>query len=47
MCIARKKLRKFYGAIPDKGRWPPRWNCEIYNLYKDINTVGDIHIRRL
>jgi len=22
-------------------------NCEIYNFYKDLNTVSDIKIRRL
>jgi hypothetical protein len=47
MCIERKRLRRIYGPIPDRDRWPPRWNSEIYNLYKDTNTVGDIEIRRL
>jgi len=47
MCIERKILRKIYGPLSDKRRWTPRWNSEIYNLYEDINTMGDIQIRRL
>ena len=30
-----------------KGCWHPVWNGEIYNLYKGINIVDDIKIRRL
>jgi hypothetical protein len=33
---------KIYGPTQDKGRWGPRWNSEIYNLYKDINIVAVI-----
>ena len=29
------------------GRWRPRWNSELYTLYKDLNIVEDIKIRRL
>jgi hypothetical protein len=29
------------------GRWCPRWNNELYTLYKDLNMVEDIKIRRL
>ena len=29
------------------GRWRPRWNNELYILYKDLNIVEDIKIRRL
>jgi hypothetical protein len=43
----RKILKRIYGPIPDKGRWPPRWNSGIYNLYKDLNIGDDIQIRRL
>jgi len=43
----RKILRRIYCPIPDKGPWPPRLNSEIYNLYKDLNKVDDIQIRRL
>jgi hypothetical protein len=31
----------------DKGRWRRIWNSEICNLYKDLNTMDDIKIRRL
>jgi hypothetical protein len=30
-----------------KGRWCPRWNREICILYKDLNIVDDIKVRRL
>ena len=29
------------------GRWCPRWNSKLYTLYKDLNFVEDIKIRRL
>jgi len=38
----RKILRVIYCRIQDKGR-----NSEIYNLWKDLNTVGDIELERL
>jgi hypothetical protein len=38
--------RKIYGPIQYKGRWHPRGNSEIYNLYKDLNIVDDIKFRR-
>ena len=48
LCIhERKILRRIYGPIQDKGRWRPRWDTEIYNLYKDLNIVDDMKIRRL
>jgi hypothetical protein len=43
----RKTSRKIYGPIQDIGRWRPRWNSGIYNLYKDLNIVCNIKIRRL
>jgi hypothetical protein len=43
----RKTSRRIYGPIQDKGRWLPRWNSTIYNLYKDLNIVCNIQIRRL
>ena len=33
--------------LQDKRHQNPRWNTEIYNLYKDLNTVDDIKIIRL
>jgi hypothetical protein len=43
----RKTSRRIYGPIQDKGRWLPRWNSAIYNLYKDLNITCNIKIRRL
>ena len=43
----RKILRRIYGPIQDEECWHPMWNGEIYNLYKDLNIVDDIKIRRL
>ena len=43
LCIFQRKiLRRIYGPIQDKGR-----NSKIYNLYKDLNIVEGIKIRRL
>ena len=36
-----------YGPIQNKGRWNSRWNSDIYHLYKDLNIVDKIKIRRL
>ena len=36
-----------YGPVPVKGYWSPRWNSVIYNLYKYLNIVDNIQIRRL
>jgi len=36
----RKILRRVYA-------WRCRWNSEIYGLYKDLNIVDDIKVRRL
>ena len=43
----RKILRRIYGPIQKKGHWHPRWNSEIYSLYKDLNIMDDIKTRRL
>ena len=42
----RKILRRIYGPTHDKGRWRPKWNNDICNLYKDLNVVDDFKIRR-
>jgi hypothetical protein len=45
----RKILRRIYGPINANGQW--RWRCrydtELDELYKDIDTVNDIKLRRL
>jgi len=40
-------LRRIYGPTHEGGCWRPRWNNELYSLYKKLNIVEDIKIRRL
>ena len=46
ICI-EKKMSRTLGPIHEKGHWLSWWNSEIYSLYKDLNIVDDIKIRRL
>jgi hypothetical protein len=43
----RKILRRICGPTHERGCWRPRWNNELYSLYKESNIVEDIKIRRL
>jgi hypothetical protein len=43
----RKMLRRIYGPTHEGGCWRPRWNNELYSLYKELNIVEDIKIRML
>jgi hypothetical protein len=43
----KKILRKIYGPTHERGCWRPRWNNELYSLYKEPNIMEDIRIRRL
>ena len=43
----RKILRRIYGPTQEGECWHPRWNNELYSLYKEPNIVDDIKIRRL
>jgi len=43
----RKILQRIYGPTQEGGCWRPRWNNELYSLYKEPNIVEDIKIRRL
>jgi hypothetical protein len=43
----RKILQRIYGPIQEGGRWRPRWNNELYTLYKDLSIVEDTKVRRL
>jgi hypothetical protein len=43
----RKILRRIYGTINENGPWRCRYNTDIYELYKDIDIVTDIKLRRL
>ena len=40
-------LQRIYGPIQHTGCWHPRWNNDIYNLYKDLNIMYNINIRKL
>jgi hypothetical protein len=42
-------LSACYVCLPthERGCWRPRWNTELYSLYKEPNIVEDIKIRRL
>ena len=40
-------MRRIYGPTHEGGCWRPRWNNELYSLYKEPNVVEDIKIRRL
>jgi hypothetical protein len=43
----RKILRRIYGPINENGQWRRRYNTELYELYKDIDIVNDVQLRRL
>jgi len=43
----RKILQRIYSSTQEGGHWCPRWNSELYSLYKESNIVEDIKIRRL
>jgi len=43
----RKILRRICGLTHKGGCWCSRWNNELYSLYKELNIVEDIKIRRL
>jgi hypothetical protein len=45
--FGRKILRRIYGPTLEGGCWRPRWNNELYGLYKEPNIVEDIKIKRL
>jgi len=40
-------LQRIYGPTQEGGRWLPRRNSELYSLYKELNIVENIKIRRL
>jgi hypothetical protein len=43
----RKILRIIYDPTHEGRCWRPRWNNELYSLYKEPNIVDDIKSRRL
>ena len=40
-------MRKIYAPTQEVGCWRPRWNNELYSLYRELNIVEEIKIRRL
>ena len=44
---SERKILRIYGPTHEGGCWRPRWNNELYSLYKEPNIVEDIKIRRL
>jgi len=45
--FGKDTLRRIYGPTQDTGRWRSRWNSAICNLYRDLNILDDIKIRRV
>jgi hypothetical protein len=43
----RKILRRIYGPINENGQWRCGYNTELYELYKDIDIVNDVKLKRL
>ena len=43
----KKNIAKNIWPNTRGGRWRPRWNSELYSLYKEPNMAKDIKIRRL
>jgi hypothetical protein len=40
-------FRRIHGSIQEKGHWRPKWNGRINSLYKNLNIIDVIEIRRL
>jgi hypothetical protein len=47
MTLEREILRKIYGPKYEQGVWRIRSNLEIQKLYKSLNIVTKIKVRRL
>jgi hypothetical protein len=43
----RKVLRKIYGPVLVHEEWLDRENYEIYKLYKEMELIRNIRLRRL
>jgi hypothetical protein len=46
MYIWKEKIQDVQN-LQEKGQCHPTWNSEIYNLYKALNIMDDIKIKRL
>jgi hypothetical protein len=43
----RKILRRIFGAVKEEGQWRMGYNKELYELYKDVDLVTFIKLKRL
>ena len=43
----KKIFRRIHGSMQEKGHWHPKWNGKIHILYKNLNIIDVIEIRRL
>jgi hypothetical protein len=43
----RKILRNIFGLIQEKGEWRPRYNQELYQLYRSSDILSTIKSGRL
>jgi hypothetical protein len=43
----RKILRRIFGVVKEEGQWRMRYNKELYELYKDVDLVTFIKLKRL
>jgi hypothetical protein len=43
----RKILRCMYGPVVEQGKWRIDTNNELWELYKDLDTVADVKKKRM
>jgi hypothetical protein len=43
----RRVLRCIFGAKQENGTWQKRYNCELYEMFKDSDIVVYIKAKRL
>jgi hypothetical protein len=43
----RKILKRIFGVVKEVGQWRMRYNKELYELYKDVDFVTFIKLKRL
>jgi hypothetical protein len=43
----KKILRRIVGAVKEEGQWRMGYNKELYELYKDVDLVTFIKLKRL
>jgi hypothetical protein len=45
--LERKIIRRIFGAVKEEGQCTMRYNKELYELYKDVDLVTFIKLKRL